>query len=102
MAVIWTRSGIMKPENYKQAIEGSEEMVKAFRERTGMHAGLYHQMGGDIGRLGLLTVFDDLAQFQKIMADTFEGRENADARQAHAGYFLPESRRETIWVRRDV
>lgn len=102
MAVIWARSGIMKPEYYKQVIELSDQMVAEFRDKTGVHAGLYHQMGGDIGRLALLAVFDDLAQFQDIMRETFAGQETSEARQQYAGYFLPESRRETILVRRDA
>ena len=101
MAVIWSRSGIMRPENYKQAIEMSEAQVAAFKDKTGVRAGLYHQMGGDIGRLGMLAVFEDLAEFQKIMQEATAGNPDyVDIQQQHAANFLPQTRRETIWVRR--
>ena len=100
MSVIWTRSGIMKPEYYKQAIEMSEQMVARFKEKTGIRAGLYHQMGGDIGRLGVLTVFEDLAQFQEVMREATASQEASESRGEHAMHFLPETRKETIWIGR--
>lgn len=100
MSVIWSRSGIMKPENYQQAIEMSEAQLEAFKEKAGVRAGLYHQMGGDIGRLGALTVFDDLAEFQKVMREAVGNPEYLERQQQYLGNFLPQSLRETIWVGR--
>ena len=100
MAVIWSRSGIMRPENYKQAIEMSETQLEAFREKTGVRAGLYHQMGGDIGRLGVLALFEDLAEFQQVMREATGNPEYIDRQQQYLANFLPQSMRETIWVRR--
>ncbi len=100
MSIIWSRSGIMKPENYKQAIEMSEKQLEAFKEKTGIRAGLYHQMGGEVGRLAAMTVFDDLADFEKLMRDAAGNPEYLERQQQYLGNFLPQSLRETIWVGR--
>ena len=100
MSVIWTRSGVMKPELYKQAIEMSDAGLQGFKDKTGVRAGLYHQLGGQIGRLGMIAVFDDLAQFQEIMREANAGEEAATSRQEYALNFLPETRIETIWIGR--
>ena len=90
----------MRPENYKQAIEMSEIQLEAFKEKTGVRAGLYHQMGGDIGRLGVLTVFEDLTEFQNVMREATGNPEYLGRQEQYLANFLPQSLRETIWVRR--
>ena len=90
----------MRPENYKQAIEMSETQLQAFKEKTGVKAGLYHQLGGDIGRLGVLAVFEDLAEFQQVMREATANPEYIERQQQYLANFLPQSNRETIWVRR--
>ena len=99
MAVVYLRTGIIKPGEYDAAMKGMEEALGRWGEATDSKSALYHRIGGDVGRVMSMAVFDDMAAAGQIMNTFYADDSNRKLAVEIGSHFLPESRKNSIWLR---
>jgi hypothetical protein len=99
MAVTFVRSGLMMPGKFPQAQQYVENRIGWLKENYGVEASLMVLLGGQVGRISMVTEQDSVAQIEEIRRKLVGGALPKELASGQEGLFVPGESRERIWLR---
>ena len=99
MSVTFVRSGLMMPGKFPQAQQYVENRIRWMNENHGVDASMMVLLGGQVGRISMVTEQDSVADIEKIRRALVGGALPKELATGQEGLFVPGETRERIWLK---
>lgn len=99
MSVTFIRSGVMMPGKFPEGHKYVESRIKWLKDTFGVEASLMTLLGGQTGRIAMVTVQDSAADVENIRRQIIEGALPPELATGQAGLFVPGQTRDRLWLK---
>ena len=98
MTVTFVRSGLMLPGKFAEGQQFVQNRIKWLKESFGIDATMMAALGGQVGRIALVTQQDSVAQIEDVRRQLIGGALPKELATGQAGVFMPGQTKDRIWL----
>lgn len=99
MAVTFVRSGLMMPGKFPDGHKYVESRIKWLKDNFGVEASLMTLLGGQAGRIAMVTEQDSVAEIENVRRQIIEGALPKEIATGQEGLFVPGQTMDRIWLK---